>query len=128
MSVSAPTHSERPAALVSYFDIAVLLVATPVVLLIGVPAEGYLASAGVWIALRFAGAGIERVAGRVQDARTQISLRLGYMLGRLFALAITVILVRQDAGKDDALAALAVIVFAFTIQLGIGAVSRPRVR
>jgi hypothetical protein len=128
LSVSAPTHSERPAALVSYFDIAVLLVATPVALLIGVPAAGYLAGAGAWIGLRLAGVGIERVAGAVRDARTQISLRLVYMLGRLFALAITVIIVRQDAGKDDALTALAVIVFAFTIQLGIGAVNRPRTR
>jgi hypothetical protein len=61
-----------------------------------------------------------------RDARTQISARLGYMLGRLFLLALAVVVARQSAGKDDGLAALLVIVFAFTIQLGISAINRPR--
>jgi uncharacterized membrane protein (UPF0136 family) len=65
---------------------------------------------------------------RVSDARTQISLRMGYMLGRLFTLAIVVILARQSQGQDGGLTALAVLVFAFTIQLGTSAVNRPRSR
>jgi hypothetical protein len=50
------------------------------------------------------------------------------MLGRLFVLAIAVILVRKNSGQDAGLAALAVIVVAFTIQLAVSAVSRPGTR
>jgi hypothetical protein len=109
-------------------DVVLVLLAAPIMLLIGVPASGYLAGAGVWIVLRLAGVAVERAVGVRRDARTLISVRLSYMLGRLFLLAITIILVRRGDGKDAGLAALAVIVFAFTIQLGISAGSRPRSR
>jgi hypothetical protein len=115
-------------ALLRYFDVALLVVAAPIMLLIGVPAAGYLVGAGAWIALRAAGIAVERVADAVRDARQQIGLRLGYMLGRLFLLALAVILVRQSSGRDAGLAALAVVVFAFTVALVISAVTRPRSR
>jgi hypothetical protein len=125
LSLSAPTvTSEQPVAFLSYFDVVLVVVAAPIMLLIGVPAVGYLAGAGAWIALRAVGVAVERAAAASRDARIEISVRLGYMLGRLFVLAIAVILVRQGSGRDAGLAALAVIVFAFTIQLGISAVSR----
>jgi hypothetical protein len=95
--------------------------------LIGVPALGYGVGAGAWILLRAVGVGVERAA-LASDARTQISLRMGYMLGRLFALALAIILARSSGGQDDGLAALAVIVFAFTVQLVLSAVNRPRRR
>jgi hypothetical protein len=43
-------------------------------------------------------------------------------------LALTIVLARRGGGKDDGLAALAVIVFAFTVQLGTSALTRPRSR
>lgn len=110
--------------LLRYFDVVVLLVAAPILLLIGVPAEGYGIAAGAWIVLRALGLAVERAAAKA-DARTQISLRMAYMLGRLFALAITVILVRQGEGRDAGLTALSVIVFAFTVQLATSALNRP---
>jgi hypothetical protein len=127
-----PVVQSGPAALasvaiLSYFDVVALVVAAPIVLLIGVPAAGYAIGAGAWILLRAAGVAVERAIGR-RDVRTQVSARLGYMLGRLFLLALAVIVARQSAGKDDGLTALIVIVFAFTIQLGISAVNRPRSR
>ena len=116
--------SESP-LLLRYFDVAVLVVAAPVLLLIGVPAEGYGIAAGAWILLRAVGIPLEQGISSI-DARREISVRLGYMLGRLFALAVTIILVRRDIGKNDGLTALAVIVVAFTIQLGVSAITRPR--
>lgn len=104
-----------------------LVVAAPIVLLIGVPAAGYGIGAGAWIVLRTIGVVVERGVAR-RDARTQISARLGYMLGRLFLLAMAVIVARQSGGRNDGLTALVVIVFAFTIQLGISAVNRPKSR
>ena len=49
-------------------------------------------------------------------------------MGRLFLLAIAVILVRKGAGRDDGLTALVVIVFAFTTQLVLSFLTRPRSR
>lgn len=115
-------------ALLRYIDCVLLVVAAPILLLIGVPALGYGAGAGAWIALRAVGAAIERGADAVPDASREIGLKLGYLMGRLFVLAIVVILVRRGAGEDNGLTALAVIVFAFTIQLMVSIVTRPRSR
>jgi hypothetical protein len=128
MSLSAPAHSEAPVTLLAYLDVVVLAVATPIMLLIGVSAPGYLAGAGAWIVLRAAGVGVERVAGALADPRREITLRLAYLLGRLFLLAIAVILVRNASGRDAGLTALIVIVFAFTMQLLLSILNRPSSR
>jgi hypothetical protein len=115
-------------SVLAYFDVLVLVVAAPIMLLIGVPASGYLIGAAAWIVLRAIGVGVERVASQTTDANSALGLRLGYMLGRLFALAIAVILVRKSDGQDAGLACVAVIVVAFTIQLFTSALTRPRSR
>jgi hypothetical protein len=109
----------------SYFDVLLVVVAAPIMLLIGVPAVGYGVGAGAWILLRVAGIGVERYASATPEASRQIGLRLGYMLGRLFSLAIAVILVRKSYGQNAGLACLAVIVLAFTIQLATSPFTRP---
>jgi hypothetical protein len=113
-------------SVLSYFDVLVLVVAAPIMLLIGVPAAGYGIGAGAWIALRVLGVGVERAAATTPVMNRQIGLRLGYMLGRLFTLAIVVILVRKSDGQNAGLACLAVVVFAFTVQLATSAMTRPR--
>jgi hypothetical protein len=110
----------------AYLDVIVLVVAAPIMLLIGVPAVGYLVGAGAWIVLRAVGVAVERAAGAADDPRREASLRLAYLLGRLFLLAIAVILVRNGSGRDDGLTALLVIVFAFTMQLVLSFLNRPR--
>jgi hypothetical protein len=115
-------------SVLGYMDLVLIALAAPIMLLIGVPAAGYCIGAGAWIALRAIGVGVERVASATKEFNRQLGLRLGYMLGRLFTLAIVIILVRKSDGRDSGLAALAVIAFAFTIQLGLSAVTRPRSR
>lgn len=114
-------------SVLAYFDVLVLVVAAPIMLLIGVPASGYAIGAGAWIALRAAGVGIDRVIANA-DPQRQIGLRLGYMLGRLFALAIAVIIARNTGGRDAGITCLAVIVFAYTTSLAVSALTRPRSR
>jgi hypothetical protein len=111
-------------SVLAYFDVVVLVVAAPIMLLIGVPAVGYLVGAGAWILLRAIGVAVERGVSTSEDPRREVSLRLAYLLGRLFALAIVVILVRNGAGRDDGLTALLVIVFAFTTQLVVTFLTR----
>ena len=112
-------------ALLRYFDVALLLIAAPIMLLIGVPAAGYGIAAGAWIVLRAVGVVVDRSAAAAHDARLEVTLRLGYMLGRLFALALVIVLVRQGEGRDAGLTALIVIVSAFTVQLAVSALTRP---
>ncbi len=127
MSVNAPSVDEHPSVLLlRYIDVVLIVLAAPIMLLIGVPADGYLVGTGVWIALRAVGVGVEHWAAGMQQAGPEVSLRLGYLLGRLFVLAITVILVRKGWGRDAGLACLAVIVVAFTAELVIGTATRPR--
>src|SRR5205807_6740147 len=83
LSLSASATSEAPMPLIlRYFDVTLVIVAAPIMLLIGVPALGYAVGGGAWLALRAVGVGVERAADAAEDARTQIGLRLGYMLGR----------------------------------------------
>jgi hypothetical protein len=126
MSLSAPASGEGAVSALAYLDVVVLVVAAPIMLLIGVPAVGYLVGAGVWIVLRAVGVAVERAAVASEDPRRETSLRLAYLLGRLFALAIAVIVVRNGAGRDDGLTALLVIVFAFTVQLVLSFLNRPQ--
>ena len=123
--MGAPAPSDAPASVLAYLDVVVLAVATPIMLLIGVTPVRYLAGAGAWIALRAAGVGVDRAAGALKDPRSEITLRLAYLLGRLFLLAIAVILVRNASGRDAGLTALVVIVFAFTMQLLLSVLNRP---
>jgi hypothetical protein len=126
MSLTTPASSESDVTALAYLDVIVLVVAAPIMLLIGVPAVGYLVGAGAWIVLRAVGVLMERAIASLDDPRREVTLRLAYLMGRLFLLAIAVILVRNGAGRDDGLTALLVIVFAFTTQLVLSFLTRPR--
>jgi hypothetical protein len=128
MSLSAPATGEDAVTALSYLDVVVLVLAAPIALLIGVPAVGYLVGAGAWIALRGVGVLVERAVVSLDDPRREVTLRLAYVLGRLFLLAIAVILVRNGSGRNDGLTALLVIVFAFTTQLVLSFLTRPKSR
>ncbi|MBV9802314.1 MAG: hypothetical protein JO130_03965 [Solirubrobacterales bacterium] len=107
-------------------DVVALVVAAPVLLAIGVPAEGYMIGAGAWIALRALGVAVDRAALAIGPSAGEIGLRLAYMLGRLFALALIIIAVRQGVSRGGGMTALLVIVFAFTVEFIIACVYRPR--
>ena len=74
MSLSAPATSDGHAALLAYLDVVILVVAAPIMLLIGVPAVGYLVGAGAWIVLRAVGVAIERVVPSLRDPRSEVTL------------------------------------------------------
>lgn len=119
--------AEQPMIGLRYVDVVLIVVAAPIMLLIGVSPGGYGIGAGTWIVLRAVGVAVERAADATGVSRA-VGIRLGYMLGRLFALAIAVILARKSDGRDAGLAALVVIVFAFTVQLAISGATRVRSR
>jgi len=114
--------------LLRYLDAVLVVVAAPILLLIGVPAAGYVIGAVAWIVLRVAGVAVDRYAASLGGQSRELTIRLAYLIGRLFALALAVILVRKNDGRDDGLTALLVIVFAFTVQLLASIPTRPRSR
>lgn len=120
--------SERPVFLLVYLDVVLVALGAPIMIAIGVSGLGYGVGAGAWVLLRALGVGIERVPALHRDARTDVGTRLAYMLARLFLLALAIILARSQGGRDGGLAALAVIVFAFTVALAVSAITRPRKR
>jgi hypothetical protein len=111
--------------IVRYFDVVLIVSAAPIMLLIGVPAVGYIVAVAGWIALRLLGAVVERYAGRMTDPRLELPLRLGYLIGRLFVLAMIVIIVRKGSGQNAGLTTLLVFVAAFTTQLVTSIADRP---
>jgi hypothetical protein len=110
-----------------FFDVVLVVVAAPIMLLIGVPALGYLVGAGAWVALRVVGVAAERMVQAAPNASRQITIRMAFMFARLFLLALAVIVARRNS-QHDGLTALVVIVVAFTIALGASAANRPRSR
>jgi hypothetical protein len=111
-----------------YIDVVLVTLAAPILLLIGVPALGYLVGMGAWILLRAIGELVERRAGAIGDVSKELSVRLVYVIGRVFALALVIVLVRRGAGKDQGLTTLLVIMFAFTVALLVSLINRPRTR
>ena len=109
-----------------YADVVLIVVAAPILLLIGVSAAGYAIGAGAWIVLRLLGVAMENAAASSAQPQREISLRMAYLLGRLFLLALAVIVARNAGGRDAGLTALAIIVFAFTVELALSAATRPR--
>jgi hypothetical protein len=126
--VSAEKPADSPVILLRYIDVVLLIVASPIMLLIGVSAAGYGAGAGAWIILSGLGVGVERFATAPRPLNQQVTLRLAFLMGRLFLLALVVILVRQGDGRGAGLTALLVIVFAFTAELFVSFANRPRLR
>jgi hypothetical protein len=120
------TSEPTQPALLRYFDVVLVVVAAPIVVAIGASGTGYAIGGGAWIALRAVGEVLERNQALHADARTDVSVRLAYMLTRLFLLAIAVIVARSQVGRDAGLTALVVIVVAFTVQLAVSAITRPR--
>jgi hypothetical protein len=105
--------------------VVLVLVASPVFLLVGVSAVGYGIGVAAWIGLRAVGLAVDRADSGTSGTIQQVSLRLGYRLTRVLLLAVAIILARKSGGKHDGLAALLVILAAFTIQLTVSIVDRP---
>jgi hypothetical protein len=106
-------------------DVVVVLAAAPILLLIGVPAAGYLVGTAAWILLRVVGLAVDRHATSLSHVVQQASLRLAYRMMRIVLLALAAVVASKAGGNDDGLAALLVIIIAFTIQLTVAIVERP---
>jgi hypothetical protein len=124
----APTSDAPTIPVVSWLDVALVVIATPIMILMGVPAAAYCIAAGAWVLLRLVGVAVERYATAANDTSRQIGTRMAFMFLRLFGLALLVILLRKTDGKDAGITALITVVVAYTIHLFTAPFGRARNR
>jgi hypothetical protein len=125
-SSSAP-RAAREGSLVRYADLALLVLALPVFLLAEWPTLGYAVAAGAWLLQRGILVLVEhRVAAALAqgERRSAMGFTAVSSLGRVWLLALAVLLVGLLGSDEDGLAAALLLVLLFTVQLGTRALAR----
>ena len=124
---SAAPRERGEGGLVRYADLALLALALPLFMVADWPLLGYVVAAGAWLAQR----AILLVVGRRVAAalargerRQAMGLTGASVLGRVWLLALAVLLVGLLAEDRDGLAAALLLVVLFTVQLAGTALSR----
>jgi hypothetical protein len=107
-----------------YLDVCLVLATAPFVLAGGLPLAGYLIGAAAWLLTRLAAAFLQAQARRAGDMKVKAGLQLAGMMGRVWIVALAVILAREAAGKDDGIMAAALVLAAFTVYFAMSFVTR----
>lgn len=107
-----------------YLDVCLVLATAPFVLVGGLPLAGYLIGAGAWLLTRLAAAFLQAQARRAGDVKVKAGLQLAGMMGRVWLVALAVILARVAGGKDDGIMAAALVLAAFTVYFAMSFVTR----
>jgi hypothetical protein len=102
-----------------YLDVCLVLATAPFVLVAGMPLLGYLLGTCAWLLTRAGVALAHERALRSGDARIQAALHVGAMLGRVWLVALAVIVARYAGGKDDGVMAACLVLAAFTVYLAL---------
>jgi hypothetical protein len=111
-------------AALRYLDVCLVLATAPFVLIAGLPMLGYLVAACAWLLTRAGMAWIQEQAVRAGDPKLKAGLQVGGMMGRLWLIALAVILARYAGGKDDGIMAAALVLAAFTVYFVMSFVTR----
>src|ERR1700734_1366883 len=75
-----------------YLDVCLVLATAPFVLLAGLPLAGYLIGAAAWMLTRLSTAALHARARRVSDYKLKAGLHVAAMMGRVWLVALAVIL------------------------------------
>ena len=113
-----------PLAPVRYLDVALVLLAAPFVVLLGLPAIGYGVGASVWLVSRGLEAIIERRAARA-EVRGALGLKFASMLGRTWLIGLAIVVVGVVVGRQDGFIAAVVCLIAYTVHLATQLILRP---
>jgi phosphotransferase system glucose/maltose/N-acetylglucosamine-specific IIC component len=111
-------------ATLRYLDVCLVLATAPFVLIAGLPLLGYLVGACAWLLTRAGTVWAQERALRAGDPRLRAGLQVGGMIGRVWLVALAVIVARYAGGKDDGVMAAALVLAAFTVYLVMSFVTR----
>jgi hypothetical protein len=107
-----------------YLDVCLVLATAPFVLAGNLPIAGYLIGAGAWLLTRAGTGFIHARARRVGEAKLRAGLQVAGMMGRVWLVALAIILARVAGGKDDGIMAAALLLAAFTVYFVMSFVTR----
>jgi len=102
-----------------YLDVCLVLATAPFVIAGGLPLAGYLIGAVAWILTRLGAAFLQAQARRAGNLKLSAGLQLAGMMGRIWLVALAVIIAREAAGKDDGIMAAALVLAAFTVYFAM---------
>jgi hypothetical protein len=106
-----------------YLDVCLVLATAPFVLAGGLPLAGYLIGAFAWLLTRLGTIFMYARARRVGDPKYRAGLQVAGMMGRIWLVALAVILARV-VSKDDGIMAAALLLAAFTVYFVMSFVTR----
>ncbi len=124
--VGPRSHGLRAGGAFAYLDLALLVLALPLVVLAGAPLLGFGVAVAGWLAARALGFAADRFAARSDDQRRALLVAIAALFGRLWLVVIAVILAARLGDDEDGLTAVIVIGFAFTAYFLMSLLLRPR--
>ncbi len=107
-----------------YLDVCLVLATAPFVLVGDLPIAGYLIGAGAWLLTRGGTIFVHERARRVGDPKVRAGLQVAGMMGRVWLVALAVILARVAVGRDDGIMAAALVLAAFTVYFVMSFITR----
>ncbi len=110
-------------ATLRYLDVCLVLATAPFVLAGGLPLAGYLIGAFAWLLTRLGTIFMYARARRVGDPKYRAGLQVAGMMGRIWLVALAVILARV-VSKDDGIMAAALLLAAFTVYFVMSFITR----
>ncbi len=97
-----------------YLDIILLVLVAIPALALGAPALGYAVGAVAWSVQRVAAVTLERRLQTMSDQRRRLGISLASSMGRVWLLAVAIMVVGVTATRPDGLTAALVIFAAFS--------------
>ena len=116
-----------PLAPVRYLDVVLIVLAAPIVILLGGPVLGYAAGAGIWLVQRVLEAWLDAAARRA-DTRRALALKFMSMIGRTWLVVMAILVVGLTAEREDGFAAAVLCLAAYTVHLATALMLRPMER
>lgn len=111
---------KRPAVLAArYFDLVLLAIATPVVIVVGAPVLGYVIGAGAWVAQRALAVLDQRWLAALSRQRMQLGVNLFEAFGRIWLLAGAIVAAGLIGARADGLTAALVIFISYSVCFAV---------
>ncbi len=107
-----------------YLDVCLVLATAPFVLVGGLPTLGYLIGAVAWLLTRAGTAFVHARARGVADPKVRAGLQVAGMMGRVWLVALAVIVARYAGSKGDGIMAAALVLAAFTVYFVMSFITR----
>jgi hypothetical protein len=104
-----------PTSLLKYFDIGLVIIGVAVALALGAPVFGGLLGGGAWIVQRVIQVNDRALISRRLEPRQQLAANLGEAFGRIWLLAIFIIVAGVTGRRADGLTAALVIFGGYSI-------------